>query len=199
MNESSDSPPPMRPCCQAASSPAEWANPPAGKPESDNWVMSHSETGRAPPCCCSCSYCNTRSAASCAGTTRDFCKCTGCSCGKSAKTGPRHRHGSCSAKLVLGSWDNSARITLTALVLSLSGLGCAAGSSRDAMIDSAARPRCAEHSMAVNRAEAALQRFRFAYQGPACVRVLDSQKPAAYSWADGTICLTTGLIRFARR
>jgi hypothetical protein len=105
----------------------------------------------------------------------------------------RHRHSSCCAKRVLGYWNNSARMMAAAL-LTLCGLGCASGNAGSELMGGAAR-ETREHAMAVNRAEAALQRFRFAYEGPACVRVMDSPTCAAYSWADGTICLTTGLIR----
>ena len=83
-----------------------------------------------------------------------------------------------------------------AAVLSLCGLGCAAGNNGGGLgLARAPGAQASERAIAANRATAALQRLGNAYQGPACVRVSDSEKPAAFSWSDGTICLTKGLIR----
>lgn len=109
----------------------------------------------------------------------------------------QNRHGSCCAKAVLmpGLWIKITRSVLVAAIMTLPGLGCAQlpatflGSSLQAPL-----PTSCVHAVATQRSELALERLRRSYQGPAWVRVSDSPKPGAYSWADGSICITKGLI-----
>jgi hypothetical protein len=48
--------------------------------------------------------------------------------------------------------------------------------------------------MAAERCTVALGRLEASYQGHAMVCVAKSTKPAAYSWGNGTICVTAGLV-----
>jgi hypothetical protein len=78
------------------------------------------------------------------------------------------------------------------LVLPLAGLGCAPAQKTAGGVYTEA-PIHREWT-ALDRAEAALGRLRPSYQGPIFIRLSDCRDPAAYSWSDGTICLTQGLL-----
>jgi Zn-dependent protease with chaperone function len=97
--------------------------------------------------------------------------------------------------LVVGYSIRIASLALMATVVSLSGLGCAQSPAtfHELLSQSSSRKLC-EESAAEQRLEVALERLRVSYQGPARVCVLDSPKPAAYSWSNGNIYLTRGLI-----
>lgn len=77
----------------------------------------------------------------------------------------------------------AGQIGLAILILAL-GAGCVS-----APLDAVALHDCAEA-----RADAALARVRPVFGGPAIVQTADTDRPAAYSWDDGRIVVTRGLI-----
>jgi hypothetical protein len=93
------------------------------------------------------------------------------------------RHTSCCAKVVLGYAREILFATLLCAIVALTGCATAPESAGDngAIINK-------------NRAQAALDRLRPSYSGPAKVYLMASDSPAAYSWPNGTICLTRGLV-----
>jgi hypothetical protein len=109
------------------------------------------------------------------------------------------RHESCSAKRVQ---SNISKVFVHALALvvttlfGFSGMGCSSqgGASTQPMTNPASTPP-PRYGISQDRATTALQRLRPAFTGDAVVCVSKSVIPSASSWSDGTIYLSTGLLR----
>ncbi|HWE00927.1 MAG TPA: M48 family metalloprotease [Tepidisphaeraceae bacterium] len=80
------------------------------------------------------------------------------------------------------------------VIFAIAGVGCSAQHepSGPTSAPSVAPPR---YGLAAERAVVALGRLRPVYSGQAAVHVSPSIIPTACSWSDGTICLSTGLLR----
>jgi hypothetical protein len=63
-------------------------------------------------------------------------------------------------------------------------------------IDAVSTP-ASDHDVAASRASCAIDRLKTIYQGSAFVRVVESSKPGAFSWSNGSICLTSALINLS--
>jgi hypothetical protein len=100
----------------------------------------------------------------------------------------RNRHDYCYANPVQWVTGLPARIKVCLLVAGLLAAGCAS-----APLESAQTPR--PHPTDQARVEQAISRLRPAFSGVANVRVIPDDAPNAFSWPNGAITISQGLVR----